>query len=41
MKQSSDKDHFQMVWAVVVAQLAERSFPTQEVDSSNPIISKI
>ena len=27
-------------WAVVVAQLVERSFPTPEIRSSNPVISK-
>ena len=29
-----------IVWAVVVAQLVERSLPTPEVHVSNPVISK-
>ena len=33
--------NFRVAWAVVVAQLVERSLPTPEVRGSNPVIGKL
>ena len=39
--QKVNRKSYQIIWAVVVAQLVERSLPTPEVRGSNPVIGKL